>query len=66
DATANDIPNDPFDVKGYPTIYFRSASGKIVSYEGDRTKEDIIDFIEKNRDKAGDATTEEEEKKDEL
>ncbi|KAJ9166672.1 hypothetical protein P3X46_021385 [Hevea brasiliensis] len=51
DATANDIPNDTFDVKGYPTVYFRSASGQLVQYEGDRTKEDIIDFIEKNRDK---------------
>ncbi|KAK3230630.1 hypothetical protein Dsin_002511 [Dipteronia sinensis] len=50
DATANDIPNDTFEVQGYPTLYFRSASGKIVPYEGDRTKDDIIDFIEKNRD----------------
>jgi len=24
-----------------------------VQYEGDRTKQDIIDFIEKNRDKIG-------------
>ncbi|KAI4307261.1 hypothetical protein L6164_030464 [Bauhinia variegata] len=29
DATANDIPSDTFDVQGYPTLYFRSASGKI-------------------------------------
>ncbi|CAA7013418.1 unnamed protein product [Microthlaspi erraticum] len=49
DATANDIPSDPFDVKGFPTIYFRSASGNIVSYEGSRTKEDFISFIEKNK-----------------
>ncbi|KAK4756210.1 hypothetical protein SAY87_006337 [Trapa incisa] len=68
DATANDIPGSSFDVKGYPTIYFRSSSGKIVSYEGDRTKEDIIDFIEKNRDKASatTTTTQEEGQKDEL
>ncbi|CAN1240417.1 Protein disulfide isomerase-like 1-2 [Linum grandiflorum] len=51
DATANDIPSGKFEVQGYPTVYFRSASGNLVSYEGDRTKEDIIDFIEKNRDK---------------
>ncbi|KDP32815.1 hypothetical protein JCGZ_12107 [Jatropha curcas] len=50
DATANDIPSDTFDVKGYPTVYFRSSSGNLVQYDGDRTKEDIIDFIEKNRD----------------
>uniref|UniRef100_A0A1J3F523 Protein disulfide-isomerase n=1 Tax=Noccaea caerulescens TaxID=107243 RepID=A0A1J3F523_NOCCA len=49
DATANDIPSDPFDVKGFPTIYFRSASGNIVAYEGDRTKGDFISFIEKNK-----------------
>lgn len=63
DATANDIANDSFDVKGYPTIYFKSASGNILPYEGDRSKEDIIEFIQKNRDKAD---GEEEETKDEL
>ncbi|THG08331.1 hypothetical protein TEA_011094 [Camellia sinensis var. sinensis] len=51
DATANDIPVDMFDVKGYPTLYFRSASGNLLQYDGDRTKEDIIDFIKKNKDK---------------
>ncbi|KAF8092632.1 hypothetical protein N665_0407s0012 [Sinapis alba] len=49
DATANDIPSEPFDVKGFPTIYFRSVSGNVVAYEGDRTKEDFISFIEKNK-----------------
>ncbi|XP_030455068.1 protein disulfide-isomerase [Syzygium oleosum] len=69
DATANDVPSDTFDVKGYPTLYFRSASGKVVPYDGDRTKEGIIDFIEKNRDKIEEKVTGEEEKvtgKDEL
>ncbi|CAL1362421.1 unnamed protein product [Linum trigynum] len=51
DATANDLPSDTFDVQGYPTVFFRSASGNLVQYEGDRTKEDIIEFIEKNKDK---------------
>uniref|UniRef100_A0A5B6ZID4 Protein disulfide-isomerase n=1 Tax=Davidia involucrata TaxID=16924 RepID=A0A5B6ZID4_DAVIN len=51
DATANDIPNDIFDVKGYPTLYFKAASGNLSQYDGDRTKEDIIDFIQKNQDK---------------
>lgn len=45
-------------------MYFKSASGKIVAYEGDRTKEAIIDFIEKNRDKA--AAPQQELAKDEL
>lgn len=50
DATVNDIPNGVFEVQGYPTLYFSSASGKLVQYDGDRSKEDIIDFIKKNRD----------------
>ncbi|KAG2318666.1 hypothetical protein Bca4012_055138 [Brassica carinata] len=69
DATANDFPNDTFDVKGFPTMYLRSASGSIVVYEGDRTKEDIISFIDKNKDTAGEPKKEEattEAVKDEL
>ena len=73
DATANDIPSESFDVQGYPTVYFKSASGKISPYEGDRTKEDIIQFIEKNRDKPGqeqeqakDESVKQEQGKDEL
>ena len=66
DATANDLPNDTFEVKGYPTLYFRSASGKITSYEGDRTKEDIMDFIQKSRDSATEQITEPTSAKDEL
>ncbi|KAF3446997.1 hypothetical protein FNV43_RR12177 [Rhamnella rubrinervis] len=50
DATANDIPSD-FEVQGYPTIYFKSKSGDLLTYDEDRTKESIVAFIEKNRDK---------------
>jgi len=50
DATVNDISTKIFNIKGYPTLYLVSATGKTVNYEGDRTKEDIIDFINKNRD----------------
>jgi len=67
DATANDIPSDTFDVKGFPTIYFRSASGNVVVYEGDRTKEDFINFVEKNSEKKptshGEESTKSEEPK---
>ncbi|KAL8130572.1 hypothetical protein V2J09_019727 [Rumex salicifolius] len=52
DATANDIPDDTFDIQGYPTLYFRTSSGKVVQYDGDRSKEDIIEFIQKNKDQA--------------
>ncbi|KFK42144.1 hypothetical protein AALP_AA2G217000 [Arabis alpina] len=61
DATTNDIPSDTFDVKGFPTIYFRSASGNVVAYEGDRTKEDFISFIEKNSEKKTTSSQVEEE-----
>ncbi|XP_072972285.1 protein disulfide-isomerase-like isoform X1 [Typha angustifolia] len=48
DGSANDIPNE-FQVQGYPTMYFSLASGKLLQYEGGRTAEDIINFIQKNR-----------------
>ncbi|GER49179.1 protein disulfide-isomerase [Striga asiatica] len=62
DATANDIPRDIFEVKGYPTLCFRSSTGNIVRYEGNRTKEDLIDFINKNRA----SLTKQESRKEEL
>ena len=66
DATANDVPDDSFDVKGYPTVYFRSASGKILRYDGSRTKEDIIEFIQKNRDQASEEAVQQSSVKEEL
>ncbi|KAI8006868.1 hypothetical protein LOK49_LG07G00259 [Camellia lanceoleosa] len=51
DATANDVPIDIFDVKGYPTLYVRSAGGNLLQYNGKLTKKDTIDFIQKNQDK---------------
>lgn len=65
DATANDIPNDPFEVKGYPTLYFKTASGNVLPYDDDRTKEAIIAFIEKNRDQKN-VDEKQESGKDEL
>ncbi|KAI3825292.1 hypothetical protein L1987_06773 [Smallanthus sonchifolius] len=50
DGSNNDIPSDTFEVQGYPTLYFKSSSGKVLAYEGNRTKEDIVDFIQKHRD----------------
>lgn len=55
DATENDVPSE-FEVQGYPTMYFVTASGKVTSYEGGRTAEDIIDFIKKNKETSGAAT----------
>ncbi|KAL3638826.1 Thioredoxin-like domain [Castilleja foliolosa] len=62
DATANDIPQDIFEVKGYPAIYFTSSTGNMLKYDGDRTKQNIIDFIHKNRA----IVAKEESRKDEL
>ena len=66
DATANDVPGETFDVQGYPTMYFRSASGKISQYDGGRTKEDIIDFVDKNRDKSAQAEQAKEETQEKV
>ncbi|XP_042418683.1 protein disulfide-isomerase-like [Zingiber officinale] len=49
DATVNDVPSE-FDVQGYPTLYFSSASGKLSQYEGDRTADDIINYVKSNKD----------------
>ncbi|KAI7756934.1 hypothetical protein M8C21_014385 [Ambrosia artemisiifolia] len=52
DASANDIVHEEFEVKGYPTLYFKSASGKLLKYSGKRSKEKLIDFIKKNKDES--------------
>lgn len=52
DATANDVPGDLFDVQGFPTLYMYSAEGVVTAYDGERSKEDIIKFINENRTKS--------------
>lgn len=49
DASANDVPSDSFNVQGFPTMFFITKNKEIVQYNGGRSKEDIIEFIEKNR-----------------
>ncbi|KAK9750364.1 hypothetical protein RND81_02G191200 [Saponaria officinalis] len=66
DATANDLPEDTFEVKGYPTLYFRTASGKLTQYNGDRTKEAFIEYILTNRDPAVQQTVGQSSVKEEL
>lgn len=46
DATANDVPDAEFDVKGFPTLYFVQSSGTISKYDGGRTLEDLSKFVE--------------------
>ncbi|CAG0924510.1 unnamed protein product [Notodromas monacha] len=46
DATANDVP-PPFDVRGFPTIYWapKNAKDKPVKYQGGRELSDFIEYI---------------------
>lgn len=46
DATANDVPDSRFDVKGFPTLMFISETGDISKYDGGRTLEDLTKFLQ--------------------
>ncbi|KAJ2387238.1 protein disulfide-isomerase precursor, partial [Coemansia sp. RSA 2559] len=51
DAIANDVPsNDPsLQVQGFPTIVLiRGEDNSIVEYNGDRSLESLVEFIEEN------------------
>ncbi|KAI9596340.1 thioredoxin-like domain-containing protein [Syncephalis fuscata] len=74
DATANDIPPSAgFTVEGFPTIKIvKAETNEVVEYEGDRTEESFIEFIQKNghhkielADKTEESSSEEAESKEE-
>ncbi|XP_071502882.1 protein disulfide-isomerase A3-like [Diadema antillarum] len=48
DATANDVPS-PFDVRGFPTLYWapKNNKSKPKKYEGGREVDDFVKFIKK-------------------
>jgi len=48
DATANDVPK-PYDVRGFPTIYFapKGKKGSPKKYEGGREVDDFIKYLAK-------------------
>ncbi|KAJ3565734.1 hypothetical protein NP233_g7447 [Leucocoprinus birnbaumii] len=50
EATENDLPTSvPFRIQGFPTLKFKPAGSKeFVDYEGDRSLESLIEFIEAN------------------
>ncbi|KAG8865352.1 protein disulfide-isomerase precursor [Tulasnella sp. 330] len=50
DATENDLPpNSQFKISGFPTIKFRPAGSSVfIDYEGDRSLESMIEFINTN------------------
>ncbi len=47
DATENDLPpSAPFEVNGFPTIKFKRAGTKeFIDYTGDRSLENLIEFV---------------------
>lgn len=49
DATENDLPASvPFRISGFPTLKFKPAGSRdFVDYEGDRSLESLIEFVEK-------------------
>ena len=50
DAPENDLPPSvPFRVSGFPTLKFKPAGGRAwVDYEGDRSLESLIAFVEEH------------------
>lgn len=46
DATANDVPPS-FNVRGFPTLYWKPKGGEPVSYNGGRELDDFIKYIAK-------------------
>lgn len=50
DATENDVPSSAgFRVAGFPTIKFKAAgSTEWISYEGDRSLDSLVEFLEAN------------------
>ncbi|KAG2215096.1 hypothetical protein INT46_002928 [Mucor plumbeus] len=50
DGTENDIPEEAgFDVSGFPTLkFFKAETNELIDYDGDRSIEDLTDFISKH------------------
>lgn len=49
DATANDLPvNTPYQVNGFPTIKLVKADNTVVDYNGDRSLDDFVKFLQQN------------------
>ncbi|KAF8591542.1 protein disulfide isomerase [Ramaria rubella] len=48
DATENDVPpSAPFRVSGFPTLKFKAAGSRnFIDYDGDRTLESLVEFVE--------------------
>ena len=66
DATANDVTDKTFDVKGFPTIYFVNAQGKVALYESGRSKKEFVAYINKHKTTGAASNASLEEKAEEL
>jgi protein disulfide-isomerase A1 len=64
DATANDVTDPRFEVKGFPSLYLQTASGEVLPYSGERTEDALVKFIEQHAAAAKDAPAK--DVKDEL
>ncbi|OAD67382.1 hypothetical protein PHYBLDRAFT_19447 [Phycomyces blakesleeanus NRRL 1555(-)] len=53
DGTENDLPEDAgFTVSGFPTLkFFKAETNEIIDYNGDRTLEDLVQFVNENGSK---------------
>ncbi|KAI8326695.1 thioredoxin-like protein [Choanephora cucurbitarum] len=53
DGTENDIPEEAgFDITGFPTLkFFKAETNEMIDYEGDRSAEDLTEFISKHSSK---------------
>ncbi|KAG0031740.1 hypothetical protein BGZ81_000681 [Podila clonocystis] len=47
DATEEKDVADRYDIKGFPTIKFFAADGSVSDYEGGRSEQDFVEFINK-------------------
>ncbi|KAK4689461.1 hypothetical protein P7C73_g637, partial [Tremellales sp. Uapishka_1] len=67
DATENDIPPQaPFKVSGFPTLKFRPAgSDEFIDYNGDRSLESLVEFVEEHISRNGSSARAEEDDEDE-
>ncbi|PHZ16998.1 protein disulfide isomerase [Rhizopus microsporus ATCC 52813] len=67
DGTENDIPEEGgFDVTGFPTLkFFQAETNKLIDYEGDRSMEDLVKFLNEHNSKGLKFEVPEEKKEEE-
>ena len=52
DVSMNDIESPQFSVEGLPAVYFKPKGKDAVLYEGDRSKDDFVAFVNKHKSSA--------------